>query len=297
VAVGLPLAVAAANLGEMRREGNTLVRAYGEAILRSLPRDAILMISSDEAIGSVRYLQSVDGQEPGVRVVPLGIVTSAWFRPLAVRLWPDVVLPPDHPGARERGDAPFTFREFLDANPERAVYVCNRVPWLQSLEEAYALWPAGIVERVRPKGDTPAVVPLVFEAEASLARIDVAAAQAFPRGTWERGIADAYWKAEERLGFAVAGLLSRESHDPAAVEAAIRVFETLASGHPSPSPAVFKNLGVAYREQSRTRPEAAAGMVRAWRRYLDTNPRNDPDVPNIRQLIEEAGGGDRGSHP
>src|SRR5262249_9632198 len=76
IAAGLPLAVATANVGEMRCEGNTLVRAYGDAILRSLPPDAILMISSDEAIGSVRYLQSVEGQGPGIRIVPLGIVTS-----------------------------------------------------------------------------------------------------------------------------------------------------------------------------------------------------------------------------
>src|SRR5262249_8944870 len=74
-------------------------------------------------------------------------------------------------------------------------------------------------------------------------------------------------------------------------------FETLARGHPSPAPAVFKNLGVAYREQSRTRPEALGAMVRAWRRYLDTNPRNDPDVPNIRRLIEETEARESGSRP
>jgi hypothetical protein len=293
VALGLPTALAAATLPAMRKEGNRLVRDYGEAILRSVPPDSILMISSDEAIGSVRYLQSVEGLQPETRVIPLGIVTSPWFRPFAARRWPDLVLPPDEPGARERGDAPFTFRAFLDANRARPVFVCNRVPWLQSLEEAYALWPVGLVERVRPKGEAPPVSPLVSEAEASFARVDVSAAGAFPRGTWERGIADAYWKLYERLGFAVAGRLGRERDDPKAVETAIRVFETLAGHHPSPSPAVFKNLGVAYREQSRTRPEATASMVRSWRRYLATNPRNDPDVPNIRRLLDEAehGGG------
>jgi hypothetical protein len=34
-------------------------------------------------------------------------------------------------------------------------------------------------------------------------------------------------------------------------------------------------------------------MVRSWRRYLATDPKDDPDVPNIRRLLDEAehGGG------
>jgi dolichyl-phosphate-mannose-protein mannosyltransferase len=288
LALGLPAAIAIVHLPALQRQGNRLVRDYGEAILRSVPPDSILMISSDEAIGSVRYLQSVESLQPETRVIPLGIVTTTWFRAFAARRWPDLVLPPDHPGARERGEAPFTFRELLDANRGRPVFVCNRVPWLQSLEEAYALWPAGLVERVRPKGDEPAVGALVAEAEASFARIDVAAAGSFPPGTWERGIADTYWKQYDRLGFSVAALLGRQRNDPAAVETAIRVFEALASGHPSPSPAVFKNLGVAYRELSRTRPDAAASMVRSWRRYLSMSPKGDPDLANIRQIVDEA---------
>jgi hypothetical protein len=47
---------------------------------------------------------------------------------------------------------------------------------------------------------------------------------------------------------------------------------------------------VAYRELSRTRPEARDKMIASWRRYLSLNPTGDPDVPNIRRLLEEAAG-------
>jgi hypothetical protein len=289
IALGLPLALGVTHFQEMRRHGNRVVRDYGEALLRSLPPDSLLVISSDEAVGSVRYLQHVEGLQPQTRVVPAGHFTSPWFRSYAAKRWPDLALPPDHPGARERGEAGFSFRELLDANRGRfPVFVCNRVPWMQSLEEGYALWPAGLVERVRPKGEEPDAAALVAEAEASFARVDVDRAQAFPVGTWERGIADAYWKLYERLGFAVAGLASRHRDDPTASAAVIRVFETLASRHPSPAPAVFKNLGVAYRELARTRPEAAPKMVAAWRRYLAVAPAGDADVANVRKLVEEA---------
>ena len=47
---------------------------------------------------------------------------------MAARHWPELVVPP--PG--------FTFRQFLDANAGRApVFVVNRVPWLQTLEERF----------------------------------------------------------------------------------------------------------------------------------------------------------------
>ena len=71
-------------------------------------------------------------------------------------------------------------------------------------------------------------------------------------------------------------------------EARLRaVFETMAERNPSPTPAIFKNLGVAYQSLGTTRPDAPAAMVRAWRRYLAMAPADDPDVPKIRQAVED----------
>ena len=64
-------------------------------------------------------------------------------------------------------------------------------------------------------------------------------------------------------------------------------FETMAERHPSPSPAVFKNLGVAYQGLGATRADAPAAMVRAWRRYLAMAPSDDPDLPKIRQAVDD----------
>ena len=290
-ALGLPAGLAAVHFPAMKSHGNRIVREYGEAILRSVPPDSLLVISSDEAIGSVRYLQHVERLQPETRVLPIGIESLAWFRAYAARRWPDLVLPPDLPGPRRRGEASFSFRALLDANRGRfPIFVCNRAPWLQSLEEAYALWPEGLVERVRPKGEEPGAAALVAEAEESFARFDPGPALAFPRGTWERGTADAYWKQYERLGQAVAGLAARHREEVEATEATIRVFETLASRHPSPAPSVYKNLGVGYRELSQSRPEAREKMIASWRRYLSLNPSGDPDVPNIRKLLEDEAG-------
>ena len=182
VAAVLPLALVLAHGAEMRAHANTLVRDYGEAVLRSVPSGGVLLVSSDDTIGSVRYLQAVEGLRPDVRVLPIGVVPLPWFRKVAARHMPDLVLPP---GA-------FTFRQFLDANIGRhPVVVCNRAPWLRTLEEAYALWPLGLVEQVRPRGQEPEFPVWTRDNEASFARFDPARAEPYPPSSWERALATA----------------------------------------------------------------------------------------------------------
>ena len=278
VAIGLSAVLVVEHFPDMQRHRNPIVRSYGEAMLASVSPHGILVVSSDEAIGSLRYLQHVEGLRRDVRVVPVGIMGLPWFRGLAARYWPDLVVPP--PG--------FTFREFLDANAGRAtVFVANRVPWLQTLEERYSLWPLGLAEQVLPKGQLPPP-GWVERAEAALAGVDPALARRFPAWSWEHGIGAAYWKLYERLGVAVVQAAARAGDDTAAHERAVRVLHTLAARQPSVSATVYKNLGVAYQALSRSRPDAAERMVVAWRRYLDIAPPGDPDLGNIRLLVSEA---------
>ena len=82
IAVALPVALVTVHLADVRAHANTLVRDYGEAVLSSLPPRGVLLLSSDESIGSVRYLQQVEGLRSDVRVLPIGIVLP-WFRTVA----------------------------------------------------------------------------------------------------------------------------------------------------------------------------------------------------------------------
>jgi hypothetical protein len=278
IALGLSAVLVVEHFPEMKRHRNPVVRTYGEAMLASVAPHGMLIVSSDEAIGSVRYLQQVEGLRRDVRVIPVGIMGLPWFRGVVARHWPELVVPP--PG--------FTFRDFLDVNVGRApVFVANRVPWLQTLEERYSLWPVGLAEQALPKGQSPPP-GWVERAEAALARVDAALARRRPASSWEYGIGVAYWKLYERLGEAVVQAAARRGDDVAAHERAVRVLHTLAARQPSLSATVYKNLGVAYHALSRTRPDAMGRMVAAWRRYLEVAPANDPDLGNIRLLLTEA---------
>ncbi len=278
VAVALPLALILVHGAEMRTHANTLVRDFGEAVLASVPPGGVLLVSSDDTIGSVRYLQQVEGQRRDVHVLPIGVLALPWFRAVAARNMPDLVLPP---GA-------FTFRQFLDANlPRRPIVVCNRTPWLRTLEEGYALAPLGLVEQVLPRGQDPDFERWIRDNDASFARFDPGRAEPFPPSSWEHALAELYWKQYERYGLAVVRAVARRHDDAAAQETAVRVLERLAA-RPTVAPVVLRNLGVAYQFIARRQPDALAPMVRHWRRYLALDPRDDADLPKIRQLVEEA---------
>ena len=278
LALVVPAALVVVHLPAMRMHGNTLVRDYGEAVLRSVPAGGVLLVSGDDLIGSVRYLQQVEGLRPDVRVLPTGLVPLPWFPKLAATTMPDLVVP--------RGS--FTFRQFLDVNlPRRPVLVANRMPWLRTLEEAYALWPRGLVEQVLPRGQEPELGPWARDVEESFARFDPARTEPFPPWSWERGLGTIYWKEYERFGASLVRLAARRHDDAAAQETTVRVLERLAA-RPGVQPVVLRNLGVAYQLLARTQPDARAPMVKAWRRYLATNPANDPALGDIRRLVEEA---------
>jgi hypothetical protein len=281
VALGVPAALAAAHFEAMDQSRNVFFRDYGRAILESAPQGATLLVTSDEAVGSVRYLQAVEGLRPDVGVIPTGLLTLPWYRAFALRRLPGVALP-----MREG----FSAREFVDANVERsAILLVNKVPWLQTLEEAYQPWPAGLADRVLPRDRTPELESWIGDANASFARFDPGAPARFRVGSWERYVAENYWRQYERFGQAVLRAAGRKGSEPAVAALIASALTPLAERHPGPDPSLLKNLGVAYQFLAGGRPEADALKRRYWGRYLATNPANDPDLPAIRAALGQTG--------
>jgi hypothetical protein len=277
IAVGLPAAIVAANFAAMDQSRNVFFRDHGRAILDSAPPEAVLLVSSDEAVGGVRYLQAVEGLRPDVSVVPTGLLTLSWYRAFAERRLPGVSLP-----ARDG----FSARELMDANVGRKpVLIVNKVPWLQTLEEAYRPWPVGLADQVLPRAQTPELGPWVVAAESSFERFDPGPPAAFPAGSWERYVAQNYWRQYERFGLALLRVAGRHGSDPEVAAWIARGLTPLVERHPAPDPSLLKNLGVAYQFLVGTRADAEELQRRYWRRYLATNPADDPDLPAIRAAV------------
>jgi hypothetical protein len=284
LALVLPLTLLLTHYREMDQKGHLFFRQYGCAILASLPQNAVLVITSDEAIGSVRFLQQVEGLRRDVRVLPAGQIASPWFRALAARRLPELRLPP--PGA----DGAFTFRAFLDLNLPRArVFLVNRIPWEQTLEEGYVLWPTGLGDEVLPRGVTPPLAAWVERATGSFSAFDATPPRGHA-GAWERYVETAYWKQADRFGLALARVAAGAGGDATLARLVTRALAPLVERHPSPPPVLLRNLGVAYQYLAGEQPSARQLMLRCWRRYLQIAPAADPDRALIQQALAQATG-------
>ena len=94
----------------------------------------------------------------------------------------------------------FTARQFIDANIGAApILLVNKVPWLQTLEDGYHPWPVGLADRVLPRPRSPISRPGCARPGESFSRFDATAGAGFPPGTWERYLADNYWKEYRRF--------------------------------------------------------------------------------------------------
>jgi hypothetical protein len=277
VALGASLGLAWAHWRAGDHAGHTFVRDYGRAILDALPENAILLITSDEAVGAVRYLQQVEGIRRDVRALPTGQITRPWFRPQAERS--GIALPPG---------ADFTARAFLDANAQQApVFVVNRVPWLASLEEAYRLWPMGLVEELAPKDAPPDFDRWTRRVDEAYARFDPRAGRAYPEGTWERYVAANAAALDRRFSLALPRAAGPRAEDPAVARAVVRGLTAYLARQEAPDAVAEKNLGVAYQLLARREPAALASAARHFATALRLNP-SDPDRDAMRALIARA---------
>ena len=276
-AMGTAGAMGVAHFGAADHRGRFFFRDYGSAILESLPPRTILLITSDEAVGAVRYLQEVEGARRDVRVLPTGQVTRPWFRAQAARL--GVALPP--------GES-FTARAFLDTNvPDAPVFVVNRVPWLASLEEAYALWPVGFAEELTRKEAPPPLAGWVRRVDDAYARFDPRAGARFPPGTWERYVSENVAKLDRRFGLALPRAAVAAPAREDAARAVVHGLTAYVARQASPDAVAHKNLGVAYQLLAGSDPGALAEMARHWTIALELSP-GDPDGDAMRSLIARA---------
>lgn len=126
----------AANAASVSMRGDTLAEQFGRFHLEKLEKDAILLLESDDALATTRYLQLVKGERTDVLVVDAGRLGSAWYVDYLRRRDPRLKA-----GSGARG--------FAEANVslQRPVYFEAAPPDLGSLS------PRGPLMRLAAEGD------------------------------------------------------------------------------------------------------------------------------------------------
>jgi dolichyl-phosphate-mannose-protein mannosyltransferase len=270
-----------ARFRSMDRHHNRLVRDYGSEILRVAPHGALLLTRGDLITNSVRYLHVIQRRRPDVHVVDLELLGFRWY----ARRQHAIVLPRARyaPGARDG----FTLAQLLDANYGRVpILLCGGPrPGDRSADARYGLWPFGLCEEVRVGTEPVNVERWIAQSQAALPRIDFRG-QARPRGSWEAVVWSDYWDVRQNRA---AQLLEIAGADPARkrfIDVAAHILERVVRESPNVPGHVYKNLAIALGRDGLTTPERRREAAAAWRKYLETAPRDDPERPAIEREIE-----------
>jgi hypothetical protein len=261
------------------------VRSYGAEILRAAPPGALLVTKGDLITSTIRYLQSVEGQRPDVRLVDQELLGLPWYAPLVRAAHPEVVLPGARfmPGARDG----FTMKQLLDANIDQApILICGGIkPPDTSADGFYGRWPFGLCELVH-KGTEPVNLDAwIQQSEQALPRIDFTG-QPRPPGSWEAIVWSDTWEVRDSRA---AHLMMVAGADPSRrpyIGIAADMLQRLVDENPDEPAHVYKNLAIALGRAGLDTPEQKAQAAEAWRRYLAEAPADDPMLPAIRKELE-----------
>jgi hypothetical protein len=97
LAAGLLWSVAA-NGRDLQLRSDDLPETFGRSFLQNLEPGATLVVSSDDAMGLCRYVQTIRGFRPDVRILFLGMINPSpglrWYPERLARAWPEF-SPPD----------------------------------------------------------------------------------------------------------------------------------------------------------------------------------------------------------
>jgi len=136
----------AANSRDVSMRGYELAEQYGRFTLDQLDRDSILLLESDDALATTRYLQVVKGVRPDVLVVDAGRLPTGWYFEHLRRLDPRL----------KRGGDPKSFAA-ANVGPGRPVYFETAPADLSGLTPAGPLLRLG--EAGEPRGEAFPVTP------------------------------------------------------------------------------------------------------------------------------------------
>src|SRR5205814_6816774 len=97
LAPGIAAALLAFQLGTNWRaqdqSSNHVVDDFGAQVLANLPPSSVVLTQGDHIIGTLRYLQVVDGLRPDVAVIDEALLAFPWSPRWVHANFPDIVLP------------------------------------------------------------------------------------------------------------------------------------------------------------------------------------------------------------
>jgi hypothetical protein len=265
---------------------NRVVYQFGHGILDGLPPNSILLTSGDVHTNSTRYLQQGERVRPDVLILDRALLSANWTADYMAHAHPDVVMP----GAYYRPGEPggFTLEQFAKANAasKRPIFLTNfQLSEDRGWEKSYETWPWGITNWLVPKDTTVSVADYLARTNNILGAMRDLSTRTFADGTWERVVWSEYWEADHRKARRLLTYATSHGKDPADIRRSISLLDSLIARAPLPTAQMYRNLGAAWSTLLGADPAAPAGMVKAWKVYLATQPVDDAQIGAIRAAV------------
>ena len=189
--------------------GNFVLRDYGRMILAGLPPGAVLILNTDLAVNTVRYLQAVEGFRQDVETVPMTWMQTRWYTERMRGARPEIefagqVLRLPGESRQAGGIGGYSLREFLAWNlgsHEIFVYPGFARAHGNVIRPEYRTVPIGLAKQVLTREEA-AGLDVVVRREQALARLqgfDAERAKEYGEESWEFFAAESYQRARDRI--------------------------------------------------------------------------------------------------
>lgn len=293
-----PLISIAVHYRHENHRNNTTFADFGRYLMDKLPQNALFLSLGDINTNTIRYLQNCEGHRPDLKILDRSLMSYHWFRRIAAKHYPDVVLPGAAYHPTQRGG--FDFKRLFDANfKQHQIYMTaiktkdSNEALDKAWESQYQLLPYGLVFKVLSKDQVLAIDDYIRESETYL--IDPIAA--FPRkplpDSWDAVIQANYWlahhtRAAEILRYAL------KTQDKKYFLIAEQLLEKLVERNATPPADYFKNLGIAHQHLGRLsegdeKRRHETRMLEVWEVFVQKTDRRDKTYNDIRSVLKAYG--------
>ncbi|HJX63204.1 MAG TPA: DUF2723 domain-containing protein [Polyangia bacterium] len=293
--------------GEASGRNNTVLRDFVTTAFASLPANAIVITEGDEVTNSAFYLHDVEKLRPDVVHLGRTYLAAPWYTAYQRRLHRDVYLPEG--GYGQHG---WNIKQLLDGNPKRPVIVIGHLDdWDQSWESGYRLSPYGLVYALIRASEVPGYQEWAERDGKAMSGYDVVPALRAPEESWENAVAQRILGMQVGRAHLCLVYSSEMGNAPEPARNAVRLLEDVVAktggdealgiaGWPGlrrldTGPALWKDLGIAYDVLARVDGQDAARVVLAYQRFVERAAADDPDLPRVRRILEEASTPDLGA--
>lgn len=268
---------------------NTVFYDLGKSLLDGLPPNALAFMRGDVYVNSVRYMQAVEGYRTDVKSIPFDLLWWPWMRGLVEANFPELRWPGKIYRYRRANLGEFTLKDFYDLNfgiqPSFIGKLADHE--IANLAPKYTLVPVGFLNRLALK-DQPFDAATFKKDVEGFSGFHVPGKSEIREKSWEAFIYYNYWDRELEKSKVAFEEGTRNQENPELLLLGVEILERMSQEYPEVPPSAYRNLGVAYQLLAKKNMSYIPKMVEAWRKYLNFNPTNDPQIEQIRRAV--AGG-------